>query len=114
MLVWFSLPAAWRSGWSIAAYVVALVAPILLINIFFVRSISRMRRALTACRGNLCPRCHYPFHGLAAEADRCPECGTVIDLPGIMYLWRRWSGLDAAALPDPPAKDPHTQSLHNR
>jgi hypothetical protein len=57
------------------AFYAAIWCALLLVFMFSPRHVLRVRRL---ARG-LCPRCCYPFHG----AERCPECGTDIDLgPG--------------------------------
>jgi hypothetical protein len=47
----------------------------------------RFRTLVQSAKGDICPVCHYPMR--VAVGERCPECGTLMDLMRI-YKWRLW------------------------
>jgi hypothetical protein len=47
----------------------------------------RFRALVQSARGDICPVCHYPMR--VAVGERCPECGTLMDMYRI-YKWRLW------------------------
>lgn len=47
----------------------------------------RFRASVRSANGDICPVCHYPMR--VAVGERCPECGTVMDMMRIAK-WRLW------------------------
>jgi hypothetical protein len=47
----------------------------------------RLRDFVRSAKGDICPVCRYPMR--VAVGERCPECGTVMDMMRIAK-WRLW------------------------
>ena len=89
---------------TVGAFV--LTALIVVSLVFGLVQQARLRNALQAARGLLCPGCGYNLAGV--EADRCPECGRKFKGSSVVSEWRDeyatalppWSPVDPAPQDD--------------